>query len=128
MAEPNGRRLLLVEDDPQVRSLVGRYLKSQGFEVTLAADGQAGWDAVQNGPFDLIITDTHLPQLSGPELVEKIRQRHPGQRIMHLTGSSEQLMGKGVYPADVPQLTKPFDLSELVRMVSRMLEGGTVER
>jgi DNA-binding response OmpR family regulator len=117
-------RILLVEDDPQVRSLVGRFLKSQGFVMTLAEDGQAGWDAVQEQAFDLIITDTHLPNLSGPELVEKVRQRHPEQRIMHLTGSSEQLMGKGVYPADVPQLTKPFDLSELVRMVSRILDDG----
>ena len=119
------RRILLVEDDPQVRSLVGRFLKSQGFDVTFSADGQAGWEAAQKEPFDLIITDTHLPLLTGPELVEKVRQRDPEQRIMHLTGSSEQLKGKGVYPADVPQLTKPFDMSELVRVVKGLLEGTT---
>jgi DNA-binding response OmpR family regulator len=117
------KRILVAEDDPQLGPLVARFLRSEGFQVTLARDGKAAWELVKLEPFDLIITDTHMPGLGGPELVALVRERYPAVPMIHMTGSSEA-DGNRDYPTDVPNLHKPFDFAALLRTISSVMSAA----
>src|ERR1035441_6822218 len=71
-------RILVVDDEPDIRRLNAEVLKSSGYEVDTAEDGKAGWQALQavtHAPdsYDLLITDHNMPELSGLALVKKLR-------------------------------------------------------
>ena len=68
-------RILVVDDEPDERFLVGRTLRKQGHHVTVAENGAAGLKAVQQGGPDLVVTDIMMPVMNGVELLEKARNR-----------------------------------------------------
>jgi DNA-binding response OmpR family regulator len=76
-------RLLLVEDEYRLRTLVAQVLKGEGYAVVEAGDGPEGVERHRDcGPFDLALVDLNLPHFSGVEVCRRIRAREPGQRIM----------------------------------------------
>src|SRR6266498_4950023 len=64
-------RILVVEDQPALRSLSAQVLVRSGYEVDVAEDGMAGWEALRAESYDLLITDNQMPRLSGLELVDR---------------------------------------------------------
>jgi len=113
-------KILIVEDEAIVRQLLVRTLAAEGYEVCQEPDGLAGWERVQREPFDLVITDSHMPHMEGAELIQRLRGRHPDIPIVHVTGSPTR-SGDEDYPSDVPTFYKPFRLEDVAGEVRRLL-------
>ena len=80
------RRVLLIDDQPDVRESVGDMLKALGHTVWVAADGKAGLRLVQEGTFDVVVTDLRMPGMDGLEVAKRVRALRPGVPIVLLTG------------------------------------------
>jgi DNA-binding NtrC family response regulator len=85
------------------------------------ADGLSGLDAVRSAylPFDLVITNSRMPHLSGPQLADCLRQEDPTLPIIHVSGSHSDAKA---LPADIPTLFKPFNIWELVDEGEKLME------
>jgi PAS domain S-box-containing protein len=118
---PRGsERILLVEDDPQVRAAVQAQLASLGYAVTSTGCGAEALDRLNKGEaFDAVLSDVVMPRMSGPELAEAIAGRQPSPRVLFMSGYSENATRlRGAIAADAPLLSKPFrkiDLAERLR-------------
>ena len=86
-APPVAARVLIIEDDPTVAEVVGRYLTREGFEVEIATDGAAGLDRALSDPPELVVLDLMLPSLGGLEVCKRIRAAAPVPVII-LTGQA----------------------------------------
>jgi len=121
-------RILLVEDDESVRLLVRAVLTYRGYEVTEACDGEDGVKVFrERGPFDLVILDRAMPKLDGRAALEQIRAVDAGVRAVGLSGlppECDQGSRAAAAQGFDAQLTKPFDNTELVALVRRLLDRG----
>lgn len=115
-------RLLVVEDDPQVRSMVVRTLRYEGFEVVAANDVASAMAAVRQAPPDCMLLDLLLPDGDGVELCEKLRASGARYPILMLTardGLSDRIQGLESGADDY--VVKPFSTTELVARVRALL-------
>lgn len=113
--------VLVVDDDPQIRLLVARFLQRHGYQVTGAPDGRAMLEALAHSPVDLVILDLMLPGRSGTELCADIRATSQVPIVM-LTARSEEsdrILGLEVGADDY--VTKPFSPRELLARVRAVL-------
>ena len=113
-------RILLVDDEPTLCELVARTLRNAGYVVVEACNGLAGWELfIGSESFDLVVTDSHMPDMSGLELVQRLRERNPTLPIVQLSGSH----GSSVdgLPGDVRTLFKPLGLRDLVTTIQELL-------
>lgn len=117
------RRLLIVEDDPELSTGLLLYLESQGFEVTLVNDGDKGLQqAVSLPSFDLIVLDAKLPGRNGFDVLREARSRGVSTPILMLTGlggHDDKMRGFELGADDY--LTKPFSTEELLARVQAIL-------
>ncbi len=125
---PKGReRILVVEDDAQVRDGVVQQLRSLGYSVVEATDGQAGLAALGNSttPFDLLLTDMVMPgAIGGKVLAEEVERRWPQTRVVFMSGYTENAMiRQGRLDPSVRLLTKPFRKDELAKMMRNTLDS-----
>jgi len=116
-----GERVLVVEDDDNVRQLVTQILAQAGYRVAPAADGHsaiARWDEAEAAgeAFDLLVTDVSMPGLTGPALARALRGRRPSLDVLYITGFSA-----GETDLDGPVLAKPFSPDELRDAVRAVL-------
>jgi PAS domain S-box-containing protein len=124
---PRGHeRVLLVEDDPQVRGAVLVQLRSLGYAVTDVASGQAAIDLLkQGGGFDLMLTDVVMPGIGGPQLADEIRRGWPAMKLLFMSGYSENAaIAHGRVAADARVLSKPFRKVDLANRVREALDGA----
>ena len=114
-------RVLVVEDEASLRTLVERMLTRGGYEVVSAASGREALEAMaREAPFDLLLTDVMMPGMPGPELAALAQERRPGQPVLFMSGySEEQLARHGARPDQL--LPKPFSLEELLAAVRAAL-------
>jgi len=121
-------KILVIDDEPSITNLVSAYLKPEGYEVFIAADGNAGLKAARTFKPDLIILDLMLPGIDGIELLTRLRRESDVYVIM-LTAKTEEtdkVIGLSVGADDY--VTKPFSPRELVARVKaalRRLKTGT---
>ena len=122
-------RVLIVEDDRKLAEFVGRGLRAERFAVDHAADGRQGQGFLNTYPYDLLILDLMLPQLSGTELLRSARSSHPSLPILVLTArdATEDKVRQFEAGAD-DYLTKPFDFAELLVRIKALLRRMPVER
>jgi signal transduction histidine kinase len=122
---PSGCRVLLVEDDPLVRTLVRRILTSYDFEILEAATGDEALalsSETEADALDLLITDTVMPGVGGIELAERIRARHPTLRTVIMSGYSEALTsGEVTLPPGTEFVAKPFSPTDLTAKLESLL-------
>jgi len=117
-------KLLIVDDEKNIREGLGTALELDGYEIALAADGDAGWKRFQRGDVDLVITDLRMPGISGEELLKRISSETPGVPVIVLTGhgtveTAVEAMRNGAYDF----LTKPVNLDRLSLLVKRALSN-----
>jgi len=124
-ALPNSQRILVVEDEPSVRALIGNVLLGAHYWVMVARDGEEALRFIEaeREPFDLIVTDLVMPGTGGVSLATRLRERATLPRMLFVSGYShhapEELAPYGHL------LPKPFTPSQLLAAVSRALDGET---
>ena len=117
----NGRRILLIEDDENIRELVAELLQRVGFHVDQATDGRAGLRALHSSPPDLVLLDVSMPELDGWQTLERIRDLSDVPVIM-LSGHANELdRVRGLQAGADDYITKPFGRQELVARVHALL-------
>ena len=117
-------RLLLVDDEPGIRTAVQAYLEDEGFEVTTAIDGEEGWNKAQQFFPDLIISDVMMPRCDGYELLKRLREdeRLGGTPVIFLTAKGMTIDRTQGYLAGVDDyISKPFDPDELIARVRNVV-------
>src|SRR5690349_19160568 len=82
-------RILVVDDEPALCKPLARMLRDEGYEVVKACDGLAGWGLVGRSAeyFDLVVTDSRMPGMSGTEFSHRLREHNPTLPIVHISGS-----------------------------------------
>ncbi len=117
-------RILVVEDEPLVREVLGVYLQEDAHDVVLAVNGRVGLEKFRTeGPFDLVMTDRAMPEMNGDQLAEEIKQLNPRQPIILLTGFGDLMNGAGEQPSGVDLVvSKPFTLAALRSAMSKVTE------
>ena len=120
-----GERVLVVEDEPTVRSVIERTLKLAGYRVVVAGSGDEGLRlADEQGPFELLITDAVMPGLSGWEVGRRLGARWPRLCILYISGYAEDAVTQGALDPGVKFLQKPFSPSELLGTLRSILDGA----
>jgi DNA-binding NtrC family response regulator len=120
-----GGHILLVEDRDSLRRLLARALAEEGYEVAAAAGGAEAIRLLGERPFDLVLTDLRLPDLSGLEVLAASRQMQPRVPVVVLTafgtvGAAVEAMKLGAFDF----LEKPLELPDLARLVAKAIGGG----
>ena len=122
-------RILLVEDEEQIRKLVKINLTLEGYEVIEATDGIKALQAIQSQHFDLILLDIMLPEINGFDICEQIRLRNSKIAIIILSAKdAAQDKIKGLKLGADDYLTKPFVLEELLLRVQNLLKRSVEEK
>lgn len=119
-------KLLIVEDDPTVAEVLGRFLRKDGYEVEVAADGPSGLERASSGDHDLVVLDLMLPGLSGLEVCRRLRQKAALPVIMLTARGQEADRITGLDLGADDYLAKPFSARELsarIRAVLRRAQG-----
>jgi DNA-binding response OmpR family regulator len=118
-------RILVIDDDPDMRAFLEEILKSAGYEVVLAADGREGVMRHRTSPADLIITDLYMPVQNGMETIRELRSRFPTVAIIAMSGKIDTgtMLSIAQNATDVGILHKPFLTDELIAAVARALGG-----
>lgn len=118
-------KLLLIEDEPSVISLIQRSLSASGHEVTVAMDGQSGLQMALQHEFDLILLDLMIPVINGMEVCRKIRSSNASIPILMLTalGTTENIVS-GLDAGADDYMTKPFKLAELEARIRTLTRRG----
>jgi CheY-like chemotaxis protein len=118
-------RILVVDDEPMVRFLLVRFLEEEGHTVDEAADGIDALEHLNQRPYDLLITDVHMPRMSGIDLVRALRRRGNHIPLVVMDSYPDLFTESEVGAEAFAMLAKPFDLSE-VRRVLQQLEPQPV--
>ena len=128
MGSTTARTILVVDDEDKIRNLVGSYLRSEGFDVLTADNGQAAVDAVRRHQPDLVVLDVRMPGLDGIEALREIRTFSDVYVIMltALAEETDKLIGLSVGADDY--LAKPFSPRELVARVKVVLRRSRGQR
>ena len=123
------RRILVVDDEEQVRRLARSFLEREGYDVIEAASALDAIALLEGGrPLDLLLADLEMPVLGGDEMVQRIRATRPTLPVLYVTGHINQLMDKRHVLADGEAfLEKPFSSAGLLEAVALLLYG-TVTR
>ena len=118
----SSRRILVVDDDNDVRQLSVDVLIDSGYEVEAAKDGAAGWEALQTDDFDLIITDNKMPRMTGIEMLEKMRAARMTLPVIMATSHlpTHEFVSKPWLSPDAT-LQRPFTSDDLLETVKRVL-------
>jgi len=118
-------RILVVDDEPAVGDAIKMMLKFDGHEVQTASGSKEALSLLEQGKFDLIITDYSMPGMKGDELAAVIKQRLPHQPIIMISAYAEMLKSSGNPLAGVDfMLSKPFFMAELREAIARVLPGS----
>jgi DNA-binding response OmpR family regulator len=114
---PMGPRVLVVEDDALIRKVIVHHLRKKGYNVDAVGDAEDGYERAQNESYDLVLSDIHLPTMSGLELARHLAEAAPGLPVVLMTGDPDMaLMHYTDQGPDI--LLKPFAFSELNEVLS----------
>jgi len=118
--------ILLVEDEEAVRTMVSKILRNKGYTVLEAAHSEEAFEISERheGPIHLMVTDVIMPQMSGPELAERLAPRLPEMKVLYMSGYPDNtIVQHGVLEPGTAFLQKPFTLNALESKVREVLDG-----
>jgi len=115
-------RILLAEDDEDMRRFLVRALVKAGHDVSSFAEGLSAFEELKGTAFDLLLTDIVMPEMDGIELARRAAELDPGLKIMFIAGfAAVALHPDSRAPKEAKVLSKPFHLRDLVNEVQKML-------
>ncbi len=117
--------VLVVEDEPSVRRVAARILRSHGYTVLEAEDGEHALTLLEGADRpDLILTDLVMPRMGGRDLAARALQRHAGLKVLFMSGYTDDAETRqDLLTREIPFLHKPFDVVELAARVREVLDG-----
>ena len=119
------RRILVADDDEDIRYLLSTVLAGAGYDVNAVSDGQQAWEALLHGHYDLLVTDNDMPRLTGIELIGRIRKAGMSLPVIIASGSFPMESVR-----DYPEiqmaavLPKPFAAFQLLNAVRHVLQAS----
>ena len=115
-------KILLAEDDNDMRRFLVKALENAGFQVSSFDNGMSAYNRLREEPFELLLTDIVMPEMDGIELARRATELDPEIKVMFITGfAAVALNPDNNAPKDARILSKPFHLRELVSEVERLL-------
>jgi len=120
--------LLIIEDDPDSRAILGRELEEAGFEVRSAAEAATGLEMARADPPDLILLDISMPGMDGLEAARQIRADERLGRVPILVVTAHAMVGEWQRVLDAGGndcVTKPYDLDTLLEKIRQLLQEGS---
>ena len=115
-------RILLAEDDDDMRRFLDKALKKAGYDVISFGNGADAFERLKEEPFTLLLTDIVMPEMDGIELARRAAELDPELKIMFITGFAAVALNPDNHaPKDVKVLSKPFHLRDLVQEVERLI-------
>ena len=116
-------RILVVDDDPDIHVLLASILKDAGFQVDSAFNGAEALERLQNGSYNLVLTDVRMPGMDGLELLQRIHERRPSTPVVVMTADNtpENLI-HSIREKAFSYFSKPFSSAAVLEMVERALE------
>ena len=115
-------KILLAEDDDDMRNFLVKALEKAGHEVTSFGEGASAYEEIKHSSFDLLLTDIVMPEMDGIELARRAAELDPSMKIMFITGfAAVALHPDSKAPKDAKVLSKPFHLRDLVNEVERLM-------
>lgn len=120
--EPN---VLIVDDEKRFATMLSKRLSLRGYSCEVVFDGESGLEMLNKQPFNVVVLDLRLPGLSGEEVLERIKMKHPDLPVIILTGHGnekerEKCMGLKAHSF----LNKPVDLAALVTLFEQIAVNG----
>ena len=113
-------KILLVDDDDDVRDYTALVLEDAGFEVRVASRGEAAMHVLASGePFDLLITDVVMPGWDGTELARRVKLLRPDLKVLFITGYTRHIAAERLVGAEV--LDKPYQREKLLHAVRHVM-------
>lgn len=114
------QRILIVDDDPDIRQFLLDRLRSSGYEVEIAKDGREALSAVERSNFDGIVLDISIPEVDGLEVLRRIREHNRTVPVVMVTASgSKERADQAINLGAQAYLLKPFDATHLRELVDR---------
>ena len=114
--------ILIVEDDPSIRTAMTDLLSGMGYDTLVAADGKAGLELALERNYNLLLLDLVLPYKSGFEILEQLQKKRPGQAIIILSAKGEEADRiKGLNLGADDYVVKPFSVKELLARIDAVL-------
>jgi two-component system cell cycle response regulator CpdR len=115
-------KILLAEDDNDMRRFLVKALENAGFEVSSYDNGLSAYPRLREEPFEMLLTDIVMPEMDGIELARRASELDPDIKIMFITGfAAVALNADSDAPKNAKVLSKPVHLRELVSEVNKML-------
>src|SRR3954451_5050281 len=124
MSATDKRTILVVDDEAEIRKLVGAMVSQAGFTILTADSGEHALTLYKNnkGPIDLLITDVIAPGMSGPMLADKLTELQPDLRVLYISGyDNTHVVQKYVVEKGHALLSKPFTVEEIKSKVNELL-------
>ena len=119
------QRILLAEDDEDMRRFLVRALTKAGYDVVSFGNGLEAYERLKEEPFTLLLTDIVMPEMDGIELARKASELDPDLKIMFITGfAAVALNPDSSAPKQAKVLSKPIHLRELVSEVQKLLAAA----
>ncbi|RJR24469.1 MAG: response regulator [Desulfobacteraceae bacterium] len=121
------QRIIIIDDEPQIRAMLKQFLEIEGYEVLDAADGKEGLRLNEKKPADLVITDLIMPEKEGIETIKELKTSFPAIKIIAMSGGGrvgpETYLGLAKKLGAEKTLAKPFELRALGDAVRELLAG-----
>jgi DNA-binding response OmpR family regulator len=121
------KRILIVDDEPNIVISLEFLMKREGFETEIAADGEAALEALARNRPDLVVLDVMLPKMNGFEVCRQIRSSPDSRdlKILMLTAKGRETeVARGLGLGADAYVTKPFSTKDLVAQIKRLLGSG----
>ncbi len=119
-------RILVIDDEFQIRTIIRKVLESEGYQVVDAPNGKAGMELFKKEPFDLVITDVVMPEKEGIEVIGELVDHFPETKIIVISGGSrnldvDNLLKSAKILGAHCTLSKPFEHAEFLNAVRHVL-------
>ncbi len=118
------RKILVVDDEPEVRKLMEHFLTDRGYQVRLAANGREGLDAIDSFAPDVVLLDMHMPEMDGLETLKQLALRAPSLPVIMVTVNDDvQTTSQLLQFGAADYVPKPFNLDYLEQAINIQLSA-----
>jgi two-component system, cell cycle sensor histidine kinase and response regulator CckA len=122
--KPHGERIVIIDDEKEIREVVARMLEQEGFTVFVAENFEQVQKYYETEKIDLLLTDVIMPEMNGDEIGQRILEKHPEAKIIYMSGYTEStIMDFSILDKNKIYLQKPFSRQSLVESVKEILNN-----